>query len=506
MTLSAFANKVYDYCTDKELFVGVSCIVAGLSGGPDSVALISVLKELHDNKRDFPEIAAVHVNHGLRKSAADDEFLALSLCDRLKIPCKAYRYDVNAKAREMGRGLEETGRILRYRAFGEYAAELSESMGFAPESVRIATAHHKGDLTETFMMNLFRGSGLEGLTAMTSDPGIIRPLLEVSKSEILEYLEEKGIEYAIDETNLESDVTRNKWRNDILPQIAQVSVKTPEDAVFDTYSLLSQDADYLSVAARDAYEKCLVREGGQIMLKTSDVLGLHRAIGTRAVRVLWQDTFGSLTDFETKHTDIVMGLMKLTDGTKSADMPFGRTAVVCNGLLGFYGEDGTSLACAMATFLGFPAAAEAFEYRINARDLAEGPKTYKIPCSDLVLTASVVENTEAMVYNTFSWICPGEDLVIGLCPADGAFRKAGSPHQNRIRKLMSDLKVPKGAREHLLAVRSGEKILWIPGIGHQEGFVSSASRENWLTEEGNASVEKLIKLDIRNEGETVETF
>ena len=71
---------------------------------------------------------------------------------------------------------------------------------------------------------------------------------------------------------------------------------------------------------------------------------------------------------------------------------------------------------------------------------------------------------------------------------------------------MSDLKVPKGAREHLLAVRSGEKILWIPGIGHQEGFVSSASRENWLTDEGNASVEKLIKFDIRNEGETVETF
>ena len=77
------------------------------------------MKELHDNKRDFPAIAAVHVNHGLRKSAADDEFLALSLCDRLKIPCKAYRYDVNAKAREMGRGLEETGRILRYSAFGE---------------------------------------------------------------------------------------------------------------------------------------------------------------------------------------------------------------------------------------------------------------------------------------------------------------------------------------------------------------------------------------------------
>lgn len=505
MALSALADKIYDYCTGKDLFVGVSCIVAGLSGGPDSVALLCIFKELHDNKRGFPELAAVHVNHGLRKSASDDEFLALSLCERLKIPCKAYRYDVKARARELGRGLEETGRILRYEAFAEFASEQEDKEGIGPGSVRIATAHHKGDLTETFMMNLFRGAGLEGLTAMTSDPVVIRPLLEVSKSEILEYLEQNGIEYATDETNFESDVTRNKWRNDILPQIASVSVKTPEDAVFDTYTLLSRDADFISSAARKAYDDCLVRAGKHLLLKADAVLGLHRAVGTRVVRLLWQNTFGNLTDFETKHTDIVMKLMEHTDGTKYADMPFSRTAVVCNGLLGFCGEDGTSLACAMATLLGFPAAAGDYEYRISEADLSDSPKTFRLPCSDIVVEASVVENDEPMVYNTFSWICPSQDLVIGPCPADGGFRKAGSPHQNRIRKLMSNLKVPAGAREHLLAVRSEDKILWIPGIGHEEGFVSSASRANWLKEEGNASVKKLIKLDIRIEGETVET-
>ena len=71
---------------------------------------------------------------------------------------------------------------------------------------------------------------------------------------------------------------------------------------------------------------------------------------------------------------------------------------------------------------------------------------------------------------------------------------------------MSDLKVPKDAREHLLAVKSDDTILWIPGIGHSEGFVSSGSRSNWLKEDGNASVKKLVRLDILNEGQTGETF
>ena len=506
MKNTVFADKVYDYCTGKGLLAGVSCIVAGLSGGPDSVALVCALKELYDSGRITAKIAAVHVNHGLRESADDDEQLAVSLCGRLGIPCKVVRYNVKDEARKMGRGLEETGRILRYKAFDEYAQEILVATGIGLPGVRIATAHHKGDLTETFLMNLFRGSGLEGLTAMSSDPRIIRPLLTMSKKEILGYLEDTGTEYALDETNLESDVTRNKWRNDILPAIAGVSVKDPEDAVCDTYSLLSRDADYLSREAEEAYGRCLVRAGGCLLLNTSGVLGLHRAIGTRVVRRLWQDTFGNLTDFETKHTDIVMGLMELTDGTKSADLSFGRTAVVHNGYLGFYEGDGTALACAMAVNSGFPAVPAAFEYRISVRELEESSQTLQLPDSDLVIKASVVENSEPMVYNTFSWICEARDLIIGPCPEEGDFRKAGSPHQTRIRKLMSDLKVPKDAREHLLAVKSDDRILWIPGIGHSEGFVSSASRSNWLKEDGNASVKKLVRLDILNEGQTGETF
>lgn len=502
MTLSRLAERIYEYCTDRNLLVGVSCIVTGLSGGPDSVALISLLSELKAGISDFPELYAVHVNHGLRDSAPDDEALSLSLCDKLGIPCKTFSFDVTAKASELGRGLEETGRILRYKAFEECASEAALKLGVTRDSVKIATAHHKGDLAETFMMNLFRGAGLEGLTAMTSDPGIIRPLLAVSKEELVSYLESSGIEYATDETNFESDVTRNKWRNDIFPKISQVSVKNPEEAVFDAYTLLSRDEDYIGAAAREAYKECSVREGRYVFVKAWQVTNLHPAVGTRVIRLLWEETFGNLTDFEMKHVDIVSGLLTQNGGTRYADMPFGRTAAVSSGLLGFFGEEGvTGLACAMSTFLGFPAVSGALGIHISPKELEDGPRTYELPDSNLVIEASVVVNSEAIVYNNLSWICAEEDLVIGVSPADGTIRKAGSLYNADIRKLMSDLKVPRDAREHLIAVSSGSEVLWIPGVCHTDGFVSSKSRQRWLEQHGPYEG-KLIKIEVLRKEQT----
>lgn len=502
MALSGLAQRIYEYCTDRNLLVGVSCIVTGLSGGPDSVALISLLSELKENKSDFPKLYAVHVNHGLRENASEDEALSLSLCDKLGIPCKVYRYDVKTKASESGRGLEETGRILRYQSFEECAEEAAIKLGVKRNSVRIATAHHKGDLSETFLMNLFRGAGLEGLTAMTSDPGIIRPLLGVSKKDLLTYLDSNGIKYATDETNLESDVTRNKWRNDIIPKISEVSVKTPEEALYDTYTLLSRDVDYINQEALKVYKECSAREGEYVFARIDMVNALHPALRTRVIRLLWEETFGNLTDFETKHVDIVMGLMAENAGTRYADMPFGRTLIIAGGLMGFFGEEGVAgLACAMASYLGFPAVPGAFEIHISKNELEAGPQTYELPDSGLVITASVVENSEAIVYNNLSWIYAEEDLDIGVSPAGGTIRKAGSAHDADIRKLMSDLKVPRDAREHLIAVRSEGEVLWIPGIGHTDGFVSSKSRQRWLEQHGPYEG-KFIRIEVLRKEQT----
>lgn len=495
--MTDFKDKVEKYCTGKGLFVGVSCIVAGLSGGPDSVALVALLAELRSGREDFPHIYAVHVNHGLRDEASYDEELSRKLCETLDIPFKAYHYDVKAEAAKLGRGLEETGRILRYRAFDDMADSACRELNIPRTGARIATAHHLGDLSETFMMNLFRGSGLEGLTAMGSTEYVIRPLIEVTKDEILQYLSDKGLEYATDETNLHTDFTRNKWRNEIFPVIAEASVKDPKEAIFDTYTLLSSDEDFLSSEAVKAYEDLKIREGGYIFIRSEELNELHPAISSRVIRLYWLESFGNLTDFEMKHTAIVMELTSLKGGTHYADLPFGRGALTVEGLLGFYGEEGPAgISCAISCFLGFPAVPGDFGVTISLDELSEGSKTLKLPDSGVSIEASVVENNESIVYNTLSWICPEKVIDIGTIPAEGDFLKAGSAHKASLGKLMSDMKVPRDARSHLIAASSGGKLLWIPGLGHADGFISSKSRSRWLEENTGRNGGKLIRLEI----------
>lgn len=502
MALSKFADRIYKYCTGNDLLVGVSCIVAGLSGGPDSVALVSVLAELHNNIEGFPAVYAVHVNHGLREEASFDEKLSSDLCSRLDVPFRSYHFDVKAKADEFGRGLEETGRILRYRAFDECADEAAASLSVPRSEVKISTAHHLGDLTETFMMNLFRGTGLEGLTVMSRTTDVIRPLLEFTKEEILEYLDGQGLSYATDVTNLQSDYTRNKWRNEILPLIGEVSVKDPKEAVLDTYRLLKEDEDYLYREALSVYGEALIKEGRYRFIRVQKISGLHPAIKNRVIRLCWKDTFGNLTDFETRHVDIVNELITHKDGTHYADLPFGRRALCTGGLLGFYGGEGIEgISCAMASFMGFPAIPGKVGIRVSMDDLKGGKRTFILPDSALAAEASIVENNESIVYNTFSWICPGNELEIGTISEDRDFQKAGSPHKTDLNKIMSDLKIPRDSRDHLIAVRSGGKILWIPGVGHSEGFISSKSRQKWLEEGDHSQDQYLIRLEILRKGD-----
>jgi tRNA(Ile)-lysidine synthetase, N-terminal domain len=329
MSRSGFVKKISDYCTGEGILPGVSCIVTGLSGGPDSVALMCALARMRDESDAFPKLVAVHVNHGLRPGASDDEELARKLCAKLEVEFTAFHFDIKNESVKLGRGLEETGRIVRYKAFNEMACKQASALNVDVSTVRIATAHHKGDLTETFLMNLFRGTGLEGLTAMNSDMKVIRPLICVSKDEILRFLNEEHIPFAVDETNLHNDFTRNKWRNEIIPLISQASVKEPEEAVLDTYSLLRCDADFIDAAAQSAFDECLIRKGKYSFLKASYVAGLHPAIRSRVIRLYWKSLFGNLTDFETKHVDIVCGLLTGGDGTKYADLPFGRKDGLC---------------------------------------------------------------------------------------------------------------------------------------------------------------------------------
>ncbi len=201
----------------KEYFRPGEKVLLAFSGGGDSVALLSLVWEL-SRTMGF-SLSALHVNHGLREEAGEDERFCLEFCQKINVPLTRIHADVSTFAKEKGLGLEEAGRRLRYQRLEKQA--LKEGAGM------ILTAHHLNDQCETLLLNLLRGSGLEGLAAMKEqqllDSGLylIRPFLAVPKETLLAYLSEVGLEYCRDQSNLQEDFSRNFLRNRILPLLEE---------------------------------------------------------------------------------------------------------------------------------------------------------------------------------------------------------------------------------------------------------------------------------------------
>ena len=190
-------------------------VVCGLSGGADSVALLLAMDELSE---EFGfSAAACHPNHGLRGEESDaDERFCEELCKKLEIPL--YKREISVSGfSEKHESSEETARKVRYDFFGE-------ALDFFGENAVLATAHNANDNAETVLLNLIRGTGLRGLCGIPRERGrIIRPLLNISRAEIEEFLAEKGQDFVIDKTNFSEEYTRNKVRAKILPEILEIN-------------------------------------------------------------------------------------------------------------------------------------------------------------------------------------------------------------------------------------------------------------------------------------------
>ena len=188
-------------------------IVVGFSGGPDSVFLVEMLKKLQCFF-NF-KIYLVHINHLLRgKDADSDENFSFEYAKKNNLEIFIKRIPVKKIAKEIGKTLEEVGREERYKFF----SEIYEKVG----ANKIATAHNKDDQIETFLFRLTRGTSLQGLEGIkTKNNNIIRPISEIYKKDILEYLNKNEIQYKIDKTNFENEFTRNSIRLDLIPFIEE---------------------------------------------------------------------------------------------------------------------------------------------------------------------------------------------------------------------------------------------------------------------------------------------
>ena len=232
-------RKVLAYIKQNRMIGKKDMVLAGVSGGSDSMAMLHILKELQ-KKLDFT-LRVVHVHHGIRGKEADrDRSFVENICRKWQIPCTVYCYDVPGLSREWKLGEEETGRIVRKEAFQREAAVCGMK-------IKIALAHNQEYLAETMLHNLCRGTGLRGLCTMRpADGEIIRPILCLSREKIAGYLKQKKIPHIQDSTNLSDEYTRNRIRHHILPMLEQQVNGKAAAHMAETAARISQAEEYLT--------------------------------------------------------------------------------------------------------------------------------------------------------------------------------------------------------------------------------------------------------------------
>jgi tRNA(Ile)-lysidine synthase len=233
----AFCDKVTEFLRERCGLFSLDEAYVALSGGADSTALLLFMRSC------CKKLTAIHVNHNLRGAESlRDENFCKNLCEHLGIKLKVVSVNVKAYSDETGKSVEETARILRYKAIENITGG----------KIPVFTAHNADDNAETVLYNLIRGSGITGLCGIPPVRGnIYRPFLSVKRPEILEYLKEQNQDFIVDSSNFDDSYTRNYIRNNIIPLLKNINPSVI-DSISKTAGIMYSVDSYIKETAKKA--------------------------------------------------------------------------------------------------------------------------------------------------------------------------------------------------------------------------------------------------------------
>uniref|UniRef100_UPI00405748AD tRNA lysidine(34) synthetase TilS n=1 Tax=Acetatifactor sp. TaxID=1872090 RepID=UPI00405748AD len=310
-------EKVFSYLEEHHMLNPNDRVVAGISGGADSVCLLFVLLE-YRKKVPF-SLAVVHVNHGIRQEAQEDARYVEELCQTEGIPFYGTEIDVRQKAKKEKCSEEEAGRKARYEAFAKVAEEF--------DARKIAVAHNCNDRSETMLFHLFRGSSIKGLGSIRPvRDNIIRPILCLERREVEEYLSERNIAFCRDVTNDEDDYTRNRIRHHILPYVEKEIVSGCVGHMAQTADMLADTEDYLEKQTKVAMKACVqIPSLQQAEVQINLFLTYHKIIRQRILYEVITALAESKKDISGVHVRDLMTLFT-ESGNRMICLPYGLIA------------------------------------------------------------------------------------------------------------------------------------------------------------------------------------
>ena len=446
---NALLQQVKKDIRDHGLIRPGSHVVAGLSGGADSVCLLYVLWQL---SREYAlSITAVHVNHMLRGTESDaDEAFAVDLCRRWDIPIRVFRADIAEISRTSGLSEEEAGREVRYGYLSQVLREASADV--------IAVGHHYEDNAETVMLNILRGCGLEGLAGMDYKSGsIIRPLLGIRRSQIEAYLNQEGIPWRTDSSNASCKYVRNRVRNLLFPAIKEQFGCDPVPVLNRLSVLARRDEAYLAAQARRIFDEISREEGVEVSLDAGVLCRLNKAISSRIVRLAWEKATGSLKGIESVHVDDVLRLCRESGTGKRLSLPKGWTASLSYGRLILRPERDVR-----KTEWSYPVPVPGTVCVREANGLLEA----KILTRDQFVESfgnwlTIKETSNIQVFDYLKFNC---GINIRNRRDGDRIRPFKSPGEKKLKKFFIDHKIPAEKRDSIPLVAAGPRILWVIGM------------------------------------------
>lgn len=302
--LRQLQRNLYTKCQ----YSGAERLIVGVSGGPDSFALLYLLNGL---KLD---IVAAHVNHQLRHEADEEEEGVRSVAQALKIPFVSQRVDVLSYAKENNLSLEEAARNVRYRFLFEQAREFKAGA--------VVVAHTADDQVETFFLHLIRGCGLSGLTGMSwvalpnawsKDISLIRPMLSFWRSEILEFVREKGLQPYLDSSNLDDRFLRNWVRLRLIPLLEKANPGIRK-RIWQTCEVLQGEEVLLGEMESMAVEKAILRrDAGFVEFSRHKILTLPLGLQRRVIRRAWKMVNTTSEELTFEHIDRILDTIAKND-------------------------------------------------------------------------------------------------------------------------------------------------------------------------------------------------
>lgn len=437
--------------------------MVGISGGPDSVALLSILRCLQQGWQ--LTLTAVHCNYGLRGvESEEDQKSVEAFCHELGVPLHIRQVRCGTGGRKVS--LQAEARDLRYGILREIAAQCGAD--------RIAIGHTANDQAETVLLWILRGAGMTGLSGMPAfrENTIVRPLYDIQRKDILLYLRATGLSFREDSSNLRPQYLRNRVRSEVIPILNRL-VPTSVDALCHLADICREDDRYLDQQADSLSTSAVQRrsDGGWV-IDRGFLLELPRALQRRCIRNLFRQNDSQLHSPSVRTVDCILSLIPHRSSALRLDLKQGRIVVSEHHL----------------RFVPLRAGASAHSGKehVQCRELLPVPG--ELIWSSTGQRLQVQQQVRTQVYAPLGMdrILVDADrvtqplIVRNWMPGDRFYPCGMGGHSKKLQDFFTDLKIPSAVRSRIPLVVAPEGILWVVGYRQDDRWIPTAETERYL--------------------------